>query len=187
VRNKIIMTAIALVAVFLLGFVPQYIKANRLETELRQFRQEIAGAQLRDLIGLAYVQANQKNYGLAAETSGRFFRLGPRNGEPDAGRKQPKGSGGSVGVAGQGHGGIGEGRCDRDGRSSGDLRQDTASDAEFERAVERGWSWPEPRSALPEPTEAAPPPFHALQHAAVQPGFQYIVDAQARGRAAVHS
>jgi hypothetical protein len=73
VRNKIIMTAIALVAVFLLGFVPQYIKANRLETELRQFRQEIAGAQLRDLIGHAYVQANQKNYGLAAETSGRFF------------------------------------------------------------------------------------------------------------------
>ena len=72
-RNKIIMTAIALVAVFLLGFVPQYIKANRLQTELRQFRQEIAGAQLRDLIGHAYVQANQKNYGLAAETSSRFF------------------------------------------------------------------------------------------------------------------
>ena len=72
-RNKIIMTAIALVAVFLLGFVPQRIKANRLETEVRQFRQEIAEVQLRDLIGLAYVQANQKNYGLAAETSSRFF------------------------------------------------------------------------------------------------------------------
>ena len=71
--RKITMTAIALVAVFLLGFVPQYIKANRLETELSQFRQEIGGAQLRDLIGLAYVQANQKNYGLAAETSSRFF------------------------------------------------------------------------------------------------------------------
>jgi hypothetical protein len=25
------------------------------------------------LIGLAYLQANQKNYGLAAETAGRFF------------------------------------------------------------------------------------------------------------------
>jgi hypothetical protein len=67
------MTAVALVAVFLLGFVPQHIKANRLETELRQFRQEIAGDQLRDLIGLVYFQANQKNYGLAAETSSRFF------------------------------------------------------------------------------------------------------------------
>lgn len=72
-RNKIIMTAIALVAVFLLGFVPQRIKANRMETEVRQIRQEIAEVQLRDLIGLAYVQANQKNYGLAAETSSRFF------------------------------------------------------------------------------------------------------------------
>ena len=72
-RNRIIMTAVALVAVFLLGFVPQRIKANRLETEVRQFRQEIAGDQLRDLIGLVYFQANQKNYGLAAETSSRFF------------------------------------------------------------------------------------------------------------------
>ena len=28
---------------------------------------------MRDLIGLLYVQANQKNYGLAAETGTRFF------------------------------------------------------------------------------------------------------------------
>ena len=72
-KNKIILAAVALVAVFLVGFVPQYIKANRLENELRQSRQENAGAQLRDLIGLAYVQANQKNFGLGAETTSRFF------------------------------------------------------------------------------------------------------------------
>jgi len=72
-NNKIIVAAIAAVAVFLVGFVPQYIKANRLENELHQCRQENTGAQLRDLIGLAYVQANQKNFGLAAETSSRFF------------------------------------------------------------------------------------------------------------------
>ena len=59
--------------VFLVGFVPQYVKAVRLEGELRQSRQEAAGAEIRDLIGLAYVQASQKNYGLAAETSSRFF------------------------------------------------------------------------------------------------------------------
>ena len=58
---------------FLVGFVPQYVKVNRLENELRQSRQETAGAELRDLIGFAYVQASQKNYGLAAETSSRFF------------------------------------------------------------------------------------------------------------------
>jgi hypothetical protein len=72
-KNKTIVAAIALIATFLVGFVPQYVKANRLENELRQSRQEAAGAELRDLIGFAYVQASQKNYGLAAETSSRFF------------------------------------------------------------------------------------------------------------------
>lgn len=72
-KNKVIGAAIALIAVFLVGFIPSYVKANRLENELRQSRQDGAGAELRDLIALAYVQANQKNYGLAAETSSRFF------------------------------------------------------------------------------------------------------------------
>jgi len=72
-KNKTIVAAIALIAVFLVGFVPQYVKVKRLENELRQSRQEAAGAELRDLIGFAYVQASQKNYGLTAETSSRFF------------------------------------------------------------------------------------------------------------------
>jgi hypothetical protein len=76
--NKSIMIAVALVAVFLLGFIPQYVKANRLDSELRQSREAYAGAELRDLIGLAYLQANQKNYGLSAETSGRFFSRVPK-------------------------------------------------------------------------------------------------------------
>jgi hypothetical protein len=71
--NKVIGVAIALVAVFLVGFVPQYVKANRLDSELRQTREAYAGADLRDLIGLAYLQSNQKNFGLAAETSAGFF------------------------------------------------------------------------------------------------------------------
>jgi hypothetical protein len=72
-KNKVIGAAIALIAVFLVVFIPSYVKANRLENELRQSRQDGVGAELRDLIALAYVQANQKNYGLAAETSSRFF------------------------------------------------------------------------------------------------------------------
>ena len=72
-KNKILVIAVALIGVFLVGFIPSYVKANRLENELRQSRQDGAGAELRDLIALAYVQANQKNYGLSAETSGRFF------------------------------------------------------------------------------------------------------------------
>jgi hypothetical protein len=71
--NKAILIAVAIVGVFLLGFIPQYMKANRLDSELRQSQEAYAGADLRDLSALAYLQANQKNYGLAAETSGRFF------------------------------------------------------------------------------------------------------------------
>jgi hypothetical protein len=72
-RNKIIAAAAALAGVFLIGFLPQYVRANRLESELTQCRHDSSGAELRDLIGVAYVQANQKNYGLAAATTSRFF------------------------------------------------------------------------------------------------------------------
>jgi hypothetical protein len=72
-KNKAIIGAIVLVAVFLAGFLPQYVKANRLDNELRQARQGYTSAEIRDLAGLAYVQANQKNYGIAAGTTARFF------------------------------------------------------------------------------------------------------------------
>lgn len=71
--NKAIIAAVVLVIAFLAGFVPQYLKVNRLDTELRQARLENTSADLRDLVGLAYFQANQKNYGIAAGTTGRFF------------------------------------------------------------------------------------------------------------------
>src|SRR5258705_383496 len=71
--QKAIIGAVVLVIVFLAGFVPQYVKANRLENELRQARQGEAPAELRDLVALIYVQASQKNYGLAAATATRFF------------------------------------------------------------------------------------------------------------------
>ncbi len=71
--KKLIVGVVAVIVIFLIGFVPQYVRAQRLEEELRQSREQRAGAQLRDLVGLVYVQANQKNYGLAAETSSRFF------------------------------------------------------------------------------------------------------------------
>src|SRR3954449_6142478 len=85
-KNKIIVAAIVAVAVFLIGFLPQRVQVNRLEAELLQSRKEKAGAQLRDLISLAYFQANQKNFGLAAETTSRFFSLAREmaNGAGDA-------------------------------------------------------------------------------------------------------
>ena len=72
-KNKIVIAAVVVIAVFLIGFIPQFVKVNRLEAELRKSQQENAGSQLRELISLTYFQATQKNFGLAAETSSQFF------------------------------------------------------------------------------------------------------------------
>jgi hypothetical protein len=58
---------------FLTGFLPGYAKGQRQEKELREARQENTLAQLRDLACQAYLQASQKDYGLAAGTSTRLF------------------------------------------------------------------------------------------------------------------
>jgi hypothetical protein len=89
-KNWIIVVIILLIVAFLAGFVPQYIKVNRLESELSTVKQESDLAELRDLAGLAFVQTSQKNYGLAAATSNQFFTLARdiANRLPDAnGRK----------------------------------------------------------------------------------------------------
>ena len=64
---------VLLLVAFLAGFIPQYAKGKRLERELGEARQENSLAQLRDLAGLAYLQASQKDYGLAGGTTTRFF------------------------------------------------------------------------------------------------------------------
>jgi hypothetical protein len=71
--SRIIVVAVLLVVAFLAGFLPQYAKGKRLERELGVARQENALAQLRDMAGLAFLQASQKDYGLAAGTSTSFF------------------------------------------------------------------------------------------------------------------
>ena len=72
-KNWTIIVIVLLVIVFLAGFVPQYVKVERLENDLSAAKQENALAQLRDLAGLAFVQTSQKNYGLAGETTQQFF------------------------------------------------------------------------------------------------------------------
>jgi len=71
--NRIVVVIILLIVAFLAGFVPQYTKVTRLENDLAAAKQENALAQLRDLAGLAFVQASRRNYGLAAGTSQKFF------------------------------------------------------------------------------------------------------------------
>jgi hypothetical protein len=72
--NRIIFAGILMILLaFLTGFLPGYAKGQRQEKELREARQENSLAQLRDLACLAYLQATQKDYGLAASTSTRLF------------------------------------------------------------------------------------------------------------------
>ena len=87
-KNRLFIEAIAVVVACLLGFLPQYIKTRRLEGDLHSLQLASANAELRDLAGLAYVQASQKNYGLVAATCARFFNraleLASQTGDPTA-------------------------------------------------------------------------------------------------------
>jgi hypothetical protein len=73
VKNKLAIAVVAVLVAFLLGFIPEYVKAEHLDSELKSAQRSSAGAELRDLAALAYVQANEKNYGLAAATASQFF------------------------------------------------------------------------------------------------------------------
>jgi len=79
-QTKVIAAAAVLAVVFLGGFVPQYWTARALRNEVDAGQQHIASmqrklkfAELRDLVGLMYLEINQKNYGVAREHSTRFF------------------------------------------------------------------------------------------------------------------
>ena len=71
--TKIALLFVLLIAVYLGGYLPEHSKVNRMDDELREARRQTALARLRDLSGLAYIQASQKNYGLASKTSAAFF------------------------------------------------------------------------------------------------------------------
>jgi hypothetical protein len=90
VKNAIVVASVLVIAAYLAGFLPSYAKGKRLENELREARLENRMAQLRDLVGLAYLQASQKNYGLAAGTSARFFERAraAATEQPDSGSRK---------------------------------------------------------------------------------------------------
>lgn len=79
-RNLLFGGAVLLVAVFLLGFVPQFRKTAGLSEDLRkrdhrieQFEREASIAKARDLASLLYLELTRKNYGIAAEHATEFF------------------------------------------------------------------------------------------------------------------
>lgn len=89
--NKLIVVVVLLMVAFSAGFIPQYAKGKRLERELGEARSESSLAQLRDLAGLAYLQASQKDYGLAGATSTSFFNRAREvaNQTPDSSGRKP--------------------------------------------------------------------------------------------------
>lgn len=80
VRKKLIVGVVAAAALFLGGFVPQYLKARNLQEQLRAAQLSIAANQqkaqvagLRDQMGLLYLETNRKNFGIARQHATEFF------------------------------------------------------------------------------------------------------------------
>lgn len=80
VSRRTIVVGGALLAVFLLGFVPQFRAASAARSELQaaraeleRLRQEEARSQLRDLAALLLYEVAQRNFGIAARHSGALF------------------------------------------------------------------------------------------------------------------
>jgi len=77
---KLIVGAILIVAIFLAGFVPQFMEKRRLQTELEDVRRDLNSAQLqieldrtRNLAGRILLAASHQNYGIATTHAAEFF------------------------------------------------------------------------------------------------------------------
>lgn len=78
--GRLIAVAAAVVIAFLLGFIPEYLRASKLSDDLNGVRQERhnllarqSSLQLRGQIDQVYIQATRKNYGVASGEASAFF------------------------------------------------------------------------------------------------------------------
>src|SRR5262249_18240282 len=79
-RGRIIFWLILFVGVFLLGFVPEYVKNRDLRSQLENPRKTIEAlnlqlqlSELRDLASLMLIEISRQNYGLARDYAGRYY------------------------------------------------------------------------------------------------------------------
>jgi hypothetical protein len=72
-KNRLLVYAIVLAAVFLLGFVPQYVKANRLSREVQTLAWQNQMGTARDLIGIVFLDVANNNFGIASRDASTFF------------------------------------------------------------------------------------------------------------------
>jgi hypothetical protein len=79
-RKRLVLSLILLIAAYLAGLLPPYMKARRLDaqmsasaTQLQSCRYGEQLSRLRDEAALMYVGVTQKNYGIAAEHATQLF------------------------------------------------------------------------------------------------------------------
>jgi hypothetical protein len=79
-RHKFVLWFVLLIAGFLVGFILQYARLQRLQKELSASTRQLGScqsseqlSQLRDTATMMYLEAVQKNYGKAGEYSKEFF------------------------------------------------------------------------------------------------------------------
>jgi len=79
-RHKLVLWFVLLIAGFLVGFILQYARLRRLQKELSASTKQLGScqsseqlSQLRDKATMMYLEAVQKNYGVAGEYAKEFF------------------------------------------------------------------------------------------------------------------
>lgn len=72
-RKKFILWAVALLAAFLVGFLPRYVEVRQLRRDLAAARQQADFVALRDLLAQAYLEVTQNNFGTAGRYTTQFF------------------------------------------------------------------------------------------------------------------
>jgi hypothetical protein len=71
-RNFVIGVVLLIIGV-LIGFIPQYAKAHRLQQQVESCRAELRLAQVRQSAALMYIATSQLNYGNASGYAAQFF------------------------------------------------------------------------------------------------------------------
>ena len=81
-RHKLVFWFVLLIAGFLVGFILQYARLQRLQKELSASTKQLGScqsseqlSQLRDKATMMYLEAVQKNYGVAGEYAKEFLIL----------------------------------------------------------------------------------------------------------------
>lgn len=72
-RVRLIAYPLVLAAVFLAGFLPQYIKSRGLDSEAQALKSKLELAELRSSAGRLLLQVTQNNFGIASQEASRFF------------------------------------------------------------------------------------------------------------------